>query len=104
MQASARSPRLYTREMVERRLACALAGLVAVSLLATACSTTSSTAGPTRTSAATTQWWVVALGDSVPHGTACNCTPYPQLTATDLSASTKKKILAENDAVGGATT
>jgi lysophospholipase L1-like esterase len=90
--------------MVERRLACALAGLVAVSLLATACSSTSSTASPATTTAATTQWWVTALGDSVPHGTACNCTPYPQLTAEDLSASTNKKVLAENDAVGGATT
>jgi lysophospholipase L1-like esterase len=90
--------------MVERRLACALAGLVAVSLLAAACSSTSSTAGPTTTSAATTQWWVTALGDSVPHGSACYCTPYPQLTAQDLTASTNKKVLAENDAVGGATT
>ena len=104
MQASAQRARHYTRDMVERRLACALAGLVAVSLLATACSTSSSTASPATTSAAPTQWWVVALGDSVPRGTNCHCTPYPQLTAQDLSASTKSTVLADNDAVGGATT
>jgi lysophospholipase L1-like esterase len=41
---------------------------------------------------------VVALGDSVPRGVNCDCTPYPPLTADDLGAK------STNDAVSGATT
>jgi lysophospholipase L1-like esterase len=41
---------------------------------------------------------LVALGDSVPRGTNCDCRPYPELSADEL------KSQATNDAVAGATT
>jgi lysophospholipase L1-like esterase len=47
---------------------------------------------------------VVALGDSVPRGTNCDCTPYPPLTADGLSATTGQKVTATNDSVAGYTT
>jgi len=40
----------------------------------------------------------VALGDSVPRGTNCDCRPYPLLTADRLAATS-----ADNDSVAGAT-
>jgi acyl-CoA thioesterase I len=43
---------------------------------------------------------IVALGDSVPRGTNCDCEPYPPLTATDLG----HHFAATNDAVAGYTT
>jgi lysophospholipase L1-like esterase len=46
---------------------------------------------------------VVALGDSVPAGTACHCTPFPSLTAHALTASSGRTFTAANDAVAGAT-
>jgi acyl-CoA thioesterase I len=42
-----------------------------------------------------------ALGDSVPFGTACNCTPYPKLTASHIAQITGHKVTASNDAMGG---
>jgi acyl-CoA thioesterase I len=48
-------------------------------------------------------WSVVALGDSVPRGTQCGCTPYPDLTASYLTASDRREVKATNDAVGGFT-
>jgi acyl-CoA thioesterase-1 len=51
-----------------------------------------------------TTWPVVALGDSVPQGAACDCTPYPQLSAADLSVPGVREITADNLAVGGYTT
>ncbi|MBV9830767.1 MAG: SGNH/GDSL hydrolase family protein [Marmoricola sp.] len=47
---------------------------------------------------------IVALGDSVPAGSACDCTPYPQLSATELSPADGPTVAARNDAVGGFTT
>jgi lysophospholipase L1-like esterase len=47
---------------------------------------------------------IVALGDSVPHGSNCDCTPFPEQTASDLASSTHRKVTAENDSVSGATT
>src|SRR4051794_30368457 len=46
---------------------------------------TANTSPAGRLSPGATTWQVVALGDSVPEGAACNCTPYPQLSASDLS-------------------
>jgi lysophospholipase L1-like esterase len=46
----------------------------------------------------------VALGDSVPSGYRCECTPYPTLSATGLAASTGRTVTATNDAVAGYTT
>ncbi|MFN8035409.1 MAG: SGNH/GDSL hydrolase family protein [Acidimicrobiia bacterium] len=44
-----------------------------------------------------------ALGDSVPYGSACDCTPYPQLTGSDISRITAHSVDVSNDAVPGAT-
>jgi acyl-CoA thioesterase I len=46
----------------------------------------------------------VALGDSVPRGTNCDCRPYPPLTADGLTSSSGQKVTATNDSVAGATT
>ena len=44
------------------------------------------------------------MGDSVPSGYNCNCTPYPQLSASGLAAKTGQTVTATNDAVEGYTT
>ena len=47
---------------------------------------------------------LLALGDSVPAGSACACRPYPVLTARDVSAATHRRTRVSNEAVGGYTT
>jgi acyl-CoA thioesterase-1 len=47
---------------------------------------------------------VVALGDSVPRGTNCDCTPYPDLSARGLASHTGRTVKATNDSIAGATT
>jgi acyl-CoA thioesterase I len=42
-----------------------------------------------------------ALGDSVAFGTACNCTPYPQLAAAHIARLTGHAVTGSNDAVAG---
>lgn len=82
------------------RLVLVLAGLAACGCEAGGSSSqTRSTVG----SSSQTQS-IVALGDSVPRGTNCDCTPYPPLTADDLAARTSRSVTATNDAVAGATT
>jgi acyl-CoA thioesterase-1 len=82
-------------------------GLLLTGMLLTACSasgingTPSSSPSPT---AAPHSVSIVALGDSVPRGTNCDCTPYPELTAGDLSAPPARKVTATNDSVAGYTT
>jgi len=49
------------------------------------------------------KWSIVALGDSVPSGYRCNCTPYPQLSAAGLTSTTGQTVTAANDAVAGYT-
>jgi len=44
---------------------------------------------------------VVALGDSVPYGTRCGCTPYPQDSAADLATAIHARIRTYNDSVPG---
>jgi lysophospholipase L1-like esterase len=44
---------------------------------------------------------LTALGDSVPAGTACNCTPYPQLTAADIAHVAGHPVSTLDDAVPG---
>ena len=44
---------------------------------------------------------LTALGDSVPSGTACNCTPYPQLAASAVGRITHHPVRDFNDAVAG---
>jgi acyl-CoA thioesterase I len=48
-------------------------------------------------------WSLVALGDSVPHGSNCGCTPYPQLSASSLTVAATRQVTATNDAVAGFT-
>jgi len=81
----------------------AVVGLIMLGCLATACSART-TASSTSTAATAQPWSLVALGDSVPRGTNCDCTPYPPLTADDLAASSGRKVTAHNDSVSGATT
>ena len=81
-----------------RRLGCALAGLIALSAFASGCSTSSeATASPQ-------QWSLAALGDSVPRGTNCACTPYPPLSGDLLAARTGRPATTANDSVAGFTT
>jgi acyl-CoA thioesterase I len=86
-----------TREM-STPLDRAVVGLIAFGCLATACGSTSST------SSSASQRSIVALGDSVPRGTNCHCTPYPPLTADGLAASSGATVTATNDSVAGYTT
>jgi lysophospholipase L1-like esterase len=88
--------------MTGRRPAWAAVALIVLGCAVTACSSSSPEAG-TSTGAART-WSVVALGDSVPRGTNCDCTPYPPLTADGLMASSGQAVAATNDAVAGYTT
>src|SRR5690349_24932119 len=46
---------------------------------------------------------VTALGDSVPYGTACDCTPYPALSGGDLQRSVGHHVGVADDAVPGTT-
>ncbi len=46
---------------------------------------------------------VVALGDSVPRGSACGCVPYPGLLARRLSQEVGHRVTAVNDAHPGYT-
>ncbi|MFI1995518.1 hypothetical protein [Actinoplanes sp. NPDC020271] len=59
---------------------------------------------PAATSPAARDRSVVALGDSVPHGTNCDCVPYPSLTADMLSAAGGSPVTVRNDSVNGTTT
>ena len=72
------------------RLGLTIAAVTALSCFAAACS-------------GSRRWSIVALGDSVPRGTNCDCRPYPPLTADDLAAATNRSAKASNDAVAGAT-
>ena len=61
-----------------RRPGCALAGLIALASFTAGCSTSS------EATASQPQWSVAALGDSVPRGTNCDCTPYtPRIPAVE---------------------
>jgi acyl-CoA thioesterase I len=94
----------------------AVAGMIALMCAVTGCgrssssSTTSSSAAlsagasSTTTSTSSRTWSVVALGDSVPRGTNCDCRPYPALTADGLAASSGQTVTTTNDSVAGYTT
>jgi lysophospholipase L1-like esterase len=92
--------------MGTRRPGRALAVLIALSCAASGCAASSqapNASSATGASGAQT-WSIVALGDSVPRGTNCNCRPYPPLTADGLTASSGQKVTATNDSVAGFTT
>lgn len=44
------------------------------------------------------------LGDSVPAGTNCGCTPFPELTSTEAGQANGQSVSVSNDAVPGYTT
>ena len=96
--------------MSTRRPRWVVVALIALSCLVPACPasaraiSTSSSVGPVRGSHQARTWFVVALGDSVPRGTNCNCEPYPGLTAAAFATRTKHAVEAYNDSVAGATT
>ncbi|TQN48298.1 lysophospholipase L1-like esterase [Humibacillus xanthopallidus] len=73
---------------------------------ATSATSHTSETGPAASGSATPArpWSIVALGDSVPAGNACGCTPYPELTGQDLAAPPDRKVTVTNDAVSGYTT
>jgi lysophospholipase L1-like esterase len=77
---------------MRRRPVCVIVGLIALGWTATACSASSGTSS------------VVALGDSVPRGTNCDCRPYPPLTADGLTTRIGQTVTATHDSVAGATT
>ncbi|HEY5136440.1 MAG TPA: SGNH/GDSL hydrolase family protein [Candidatus Nanopelagicales bacterium] len=86
--------------MPRRILALALAlvsAMVGVLVLAAPESSASPMLGPRLSHVAV----VVALGDSVPYGTRCNCSPFPQQTATRVRAITGRAVTIHNDAVSG---
>jgi len=80
-----------------RRRVHVLAAMAVLACVATACSAAT-------TSPAPRAWSIVALGDSVPRGTNCDCRPYPPLTADDLQAGSGRTVTATNDSVAGYTT
>jgi lysophospholipase L1-like esterase len=47
---------------------------------------------------------VTTLGDSVPSGAACRCSPYPTIVAATLAARTAPPVRSYDDARSGATT
>ena len=94
-------------EMGGRRSTRAIACLIALCCLASACSSSkpaSKTGSSTTAGSGSRTWSIVALGDSVPRGTNCDCRPYPPLSADGLAASTGKTVTATNDSVAGYTT
>jgi lysophospholipase L1-like esterase len=78
--------------------------LIVVSFLGAACGTPSTSKSSSSTATTSKTWSIVALGDSVPRGTNCDCRPYPLLSADGLTASTGQTVTATNDSVAGYTT
>ncbi len=86
-----------------------VAGAVAWMLTAapsTGHAATVSPAAAARTSAvapsvAPARYVVLALGDSVPSGYACNCNPFPETYGTMLHHSTGAPVVVDNRAMGG---
>ena len=58
-------------------------------------------AGPVEVPRATKLHHVVALGDSVPSGRACDCAPFPQVYGKLLSRRTDARVIVDNLAVSG---
>ena len=91
-----------------------MAVLCAVVLLLAACAPTAASSigrgswAPSRVTASpgatgSDPLTVVALGDSVPAGGGCGCTPFPQLSAALLAAPGSGEVPTADDAVNGAT-
>jgi lysophospholipase L1-like esterase len=79
--------------------------LLALVVVVSSCASDAGRSGaPASSAGSATAAHIVSLGDSVPAGTACECAPYPELSAADLSAATHRTYVARNDAVAGFTT
>jgi lysophospholipase L1-like esterase len=63
--------------------------------------TTSTVVPPDLTSALRHVTEVTALGDSVPYGTACDCSPYPEQFGRDVATVAGHPVDTANDAVPG---
>jgi acyl-CoA thioesterase I len=72
--------------------------------VAAAAGTVASLGAPRAHAMSARVWSIVTLGDSVPRGTNCHCTPYPQLIAGRLTAKTGRTVSSTNDSVAGFTT
>ena len=81
----------------------ALLTLALLTVALAGCSSPAPTPSATPTVTPTASWSLAALGDSIPAGTACDCTPYPQLSASDLSLPGAPAVTASNEAVSGYT-
>jgi acyl-CoA thioesterase I len=97
--------------MAKRRTGAVAFALLAVVCVTGGCSTSSPESNAASTASSSSgessqprTWSIVALGDSVPRGTNCDCTPYPPLSADGLTVSTGHTVKATNDSVAGATT
>jgi acyl-CoA thioesterase I len=90
--------------VVKLRLISALGVLISLSFLLSACSNSSKKGSASTAPAAPQTSALVALGDSVPHGTNCECRPYPELSADGLATSSGMPVTATNDSIAGATT
>lgn len=64
-------------------------------------SSTSPSASPSASLPPSLRWKVVALGDSVTSGFQCNCTPFPQLYAQEVTHSWGVPTTAQNLGVNG---
>jgi len=87
-----------------RHLVSVGAFLMVLSCATTACSSASAGSSRSASGSGSRTWSIVALGDSVPRGTNCDCRPYPPLTADGLTASSGRTVKATNDSVAGYTT
>jgi lysophospholipase L1-like esterase len=90
--------------MANLRLTSALVVLIGLSCLLSACSSSSKEGSASTVTATPQTSSLVALGDSVPRGTNCDCRPYPELSADGLTATSGTPVTATNDSVSGATT
>jgi len=90
-----------------RRIALHAVAALACAILLGGCVSSVSPANSTRAAEPAGRgheaWSVVALGDSVPSGYNCGCTPYPELSATSLTVPATRDVAATNDAVNGFT-
>jgi lysophospholipase L1-like esterase len=94
---------------------CRIVGPLAASLLVVGLLVWTLVAAPSRGDVATAGWFaaptapavvpahhvVLALGDSVPSGYACDCRPFPETYGSMLSTRTSAHVVVDNRAVGG---
>jgi len=92
-----------------------IVGPLAASLLVASLLAWTLVAAPSRGDVATARWFgartapavaparhvVLALGDSVPSGYACDCSPFPETYGSLLGTRTSAHVVVDNRAVGG---